>query len=351
MRPSTTKSDRFPWRYLFYMVVFLYLAGDLYLFEGPIRRAIDARHSQGLENAPDESEWIAIVNREPVTKRQLEMAVMQHLYRRGRSVEDLSPKNLQITRLAVLQTLVNDTLIRQYASGSKIRAGQKEIEPFIESFESQFTDEDELEERSKGQKLDIGKRREALASIVDQKVWIENRIKNATTVTDEEVKAWYEANRKSGTGFKNPERFRASHIFLSTVNDKSPAREALIRDIHSKIVGGENFGALALKHSEDERTKKWKGDLNWFSKDRVSPDFYNAVSKLKPGEVSQPFQTDIGWHVVKLTDRKPAMELDFETLKPDIVAHLKSQYRANAVQELLLRLRKVAAIEIFPDRI
>lgn len=350
--PSGSKPDRFPWRFGFYLIVFFYLAGDLYFFKGPIRQAIDARKENALQNAPDQSQWLAIVNQEPITKRQVDVALMQHLFSRGRDIDQLSEKNEQILRFTVLQELINDVLIQQYSRGAKFEAPRAEIDDFIVYFESQFETPEELESRSEEQKLTTEGRHEALADVVNQKRWIDSRIGKAVEVTDEEASAWFEENREKGEGFTNPERFRARHIFISTVIDDGPERFSLIRGIHGKItVQKADFAAMALQYSEDQRTKKLGGDLNWFTENRMPDDFFRKVKMLNVGEISEPFLTKIGWHIVQLIEKKPAELLNFETLKPEIVARLKSERQSARVKELYLKLRRVASIKVFTDRL
>lgn len=342
---------RFPWRFLVYAVVLLYLVLDLKTCQGPLHRALLNRRDVTLEEA-QKNRWVAIVNREPITSEQLDLAVYRHLYQRGKAPEEIPDKNYLMIRRATLQSLIDDTLVRQYSEGDQYRAPQEEIDQFIESWESQFSGEEEIEERSEYQDISAEERREELARIWSQKKWIEMRIEPGVDVTDEEVRAWFDANKEEGEGFVEPEKIHARHIFLSTVEIDDETREQLINEIHAKLTSGEaKFEELAKQYSEDERSKKWGGDLNWFARDRLAEDFTEKVFSMKSGEVSDPFRTTIGWHIVEVLDRQPERPVKFDEVKAEIRAHLENTRSQETIKVLLNKLRKVANIRLFPENI
>jgi len=157
----------------------------------------------------------------------------------------------------------------------------------------------------------------------------------ATSVSDDEVKAWFDAH---AIGLAEPEVVRARHIFLSTVEIDTPEREQLMRDLHGKLERSEaTFGELAAQYSEDERTKKAGGDLGYFSRQRMPEDFTKAVFALSPGQRSAPFRTAIGWHIVEVKEKIAARPADWETVKPEIELHLKNEAKLRAMDALRKR--------------
>lgn len=342
---------RFPWRFLLYAVVLLYLVLDLKVCHGPLNRAILHRRDAALEEA-QKNRWVAIVNREPITGNQLDLSVYRHLYQRGKEPDEITEKNLLMIRRAVLQTLIDNTLVRQYSEGDNFRAPEQEIDKFVESWEAQFNDAEEMAERSGWQKLSPKERREELARIWSQKKWIEQRIEPGVDVTDEEVRQWFDANKEEGEGFVEPEKIHARHIFVSTVEVDDETREELIREIYAKLTSGEKiFEDLAKEFSEDERSKKWGGDLNWFARDRLPEEFAEKVFAMKPGEISEPFRTKIGWEIVEVLDRQGERPVTFDEMKGEIRAHLENVRSQETVNVLLQKLRKVANIRLFVENI
>lgn len=346
--------QKFPWRALLYAVFLLYLAVDLKFCGGPLKRSIEKRQTNLAEEAA-ENRWVAIVNQEPITGEQLNLAVYRHLYQRGMTESPVPEANLAMIRRAVLQSLIDDTMIRQYSDGDDFTVPQGEIDRFVESWESQFASDEELAERSDLQNLSPEERRAELAKIWTRKRWLDNRIEPGVDVTDDEVRQWFEANRIDGEGapregFYEPEKIRARHIFLSTVENDDETREEMIREYHRQIVDGdETFENIAKAFSEDERTKKRGGDLNWFTRARVPEDFAEVVFALVPGELSEPFRTSIGWHIVEVTGHQPQRPVEFAEVEPEIRDHLENQRTADTMKVLLQKLRKVANIRLFPE--
>lgn len=344
---------KFPWRALLYGVVLLYLAGDLHVFHGPLRGVIDRRNARGeyARREAVENGWIATVNSEPITREQLNRAVQLHLYQRGADYAGLSDWNRRVTRGAVLKQLIRDTLVRQYARADNVRPTSAAAEAHWRRFAAQFPSEETMLERARAMGYsDAETLRAEVTDQLTQRLWLEERVKAATAVTEAEAREWYEANRGKGAGFVDPERVRARHIFLSTVVEDTPEREAAIREIHRRLTAEEaDFTALAAEFSEDERTKHRGGDLGWFGRERMPRDFCDVAFGLRPGETSEPFRGAIGWHVVRVSDRRAERPLDFEEMKPEILALLESERRAYAIEILLRRHESVSVIVVFHE--
>ena len=153
-------------------------------------------------------------------------------------------------------------------------------------------------------------------------------------------------------GFIEPEKVRARHVFLSTVEVADKSREDLIREIHRRLTTGEaSFEDLAKAHSEDQRTKEKGGDLNWFSRKRLPEDFTAPVFALAPGQVSEPFKTRLGWHIVELLERQAERPVSYDEVSVEIKQHLESERTEVTVKELMGKLRKVANLQLFPENI
>lgn len=339
-----------------YGALLLYLLVDLKLCQGPLRQAMTSRRDASVEAAA-RNKWVAIVNLDPVTREQLDLAVRRHLHQRGKTSEEIPAKNLVMIKRAVLQTVIDDTLVRQHADGEKFVAPREEINAFVESWQSQFATTEERIARAGAQGLTDEAAAAELARIWSRKRWLEKRISPAVVVTEEEAKAWFEANRgnrESGfrEGFFEPEKVRARHIFLRGAEGDEKSREDLIRDIHQKLTSGAaTFETLTRAFSEDPRTKEKGGDLNWFSRSRLPRDFTGPVFSLAPGQVSEPFQTRLGWHIVEVLERQEARPLSYEEVAVEIKHHLENKRSETTVKVLMDKLRTVANLQLFPENI
>ncbi|MDB5569100.1 MAG: peptidylprolyl isomerase [Hyphomicrobiales bacterium] len=126
----------------------------------------------------------------------------------------------------------------------------------------------------------------------------------------------------------------ARHILVET-EDK--ARQALRR-----VRAGEDFAKVADEMSRDPGSKG--GDLGWFSKDRMVPEFGEAAFKLKKGEISEPVKSQFGWHVIKLEDRRERSFPKLEEVREQVERYVVQKAQSEAV----LALRNGAKIERSP---
>jgi peptidyl-prolyl cis-trans isomerase D len=140
--------------------------------------------------------------------------------------------------------------------------------------------------------------------------------------------------------YQTPEQIRASHILLNTAGKDEAAVRKQAEDLLRQIKAGADFAALATKFSEDEGTKVNGGDLDYFSRGRMVPEFETAAFGLEPGQVSDIVRTQYGFHIIKLVDKKPAVTRAFDEVRPQIEDQLKGQ---RADQQIAARAKELAA--------
>jgi parvulin-like peptidyl-prolyl isomerase len=160
-----------------------------------------------------------------------------------------------------------------------------------------------------------------------------------------ECRAFYDARPEN---FAQSLRLRASHLFLAAPMETPPpiidAKRELIESLSVRLARGEEFSDLVAAASEDEATKNRRGDLGYFSAFRMPPDFFGAVTKLRVGRISPPIRTWLGFHIVQLTDSKPAQQLPFDQARAEISATLESEKRQGAIKSLIVDLCARAAL-------
>ncbi|MCC5929483.1 MAG: peptidylprolyl isomerase [Cyclobacteriaceae bacterium] len=127
----------------------------------------------------------------------------------------------------------------------------------------------------------------------------------------------------------NPGQVQVAHIYLRQGND--PSAEAVIekkaRQIFEKLSSGDSWDAICLQFSEDQRTKNQGGVLPFFGTGEMPQPFEDAAMQLtSPGEISQPFNTQYGWHILKLISKKPVDT--FENLRETLVQQVSRDTRA-----------------------
>jgi peptidyl-prolyl cis-trans isomerase C len=175
------------------------------------------------------------------------------------------------------------------------------------------------------------KRRLAVAATeIERQVYVERLI--AKDLTDEKLHAEYDAYIKSAPG---REEIDARHILVKT--------EAEAKQIIGQLERGADFAKLAKEKSIDPAGKDSGGDLGWFTKDQMVPEFANAAFALKKGQFTKtPVKTRFGWHVIKLIDRRAAPPPSFEEIKRQLAGRAQGE----AIGEKVKELRAHAKIEI-----
>src|SRR3954452_6144174 len=129
-------------------------------------------------------------------------------------------------------------------------------------------------------------------------------IRNRTPVSAEDIQRNYEDNKKQ---YSTPEQVRASHILLKTEGKDEAAVRKQAEDILKQAKApGADFAALAKKYSEDDGSKENGGDLDYFPKGRMVPEFEQAVFSMQPGQISDLVKSQFGFHIIKVVDHKPA---------------------------------------------
>ncbi|QJB56354.1 SurA N-terminal domain-containing protein [Pseudodesulfovibrio sp. zrk46] len=154
-------------------------------------------------------------------------------------------------------------------------------------------------------------------------------------VADEEVKAYYDAHSDS---MKQKEEVKARHILVMT-KDSDPdsvkkEAKAKIDRVLKKARAGEDFAELAKKYSEGPSNVNG-GDLGWFGRGAMVPEFEEMAFKTDKGTVSEPVQTQFGWHIILVEDKKDATSKSFDDVKEEITQTIAEEKASEKVSDLL----------------
>ncbi|MEZ2296506.1 peptidylprolyl isomerase [Variovorax sp. RCC_210] len=163
--------------------------------------------------------------------------------------------------------------------------------------------------------------------------------------SDAEVKAAYEQGK---TGYNLPAAYRVAQIFLATP-DKGTAAIAKVRDEAGKLARqarGGDFAAVARASSQDKRSAERGGEVDTLPLARMLPELRDTIARLKPAQVSEPVQSEAGFHVVKLLDVTPARTATLEEMKPQLQAALRQQRQQQLVQAYLAQVAPATALSI-----
>ncbi|HET9524080.1 MAG TPA: peptidylprolyl isomerase, partial [Terrimicrobiaceae bacterium] len=233
---------------------------------------------------------VATVDGEKISKAQLDEAFDKAVQMTGVNAADLTSEQKIEGYRQILDELITEKLVSKAAAG--VTVPQSEVDAQIAKIKAQFPSEEDFSK----QLATVGQSPEQLGEMVrkmlQQQQWLESEIAGKTEVTDEEAKKFYEANKAE---FEQPETVKASHI-LFRVN-KEDSEEVVNKKLEqaktaeARAKKGEDFATLAKELSEEPGAKESAGDLGFFPKDRMVPEFASAAFSQKVGDISDPVRT------------------------------------------------------------
>ncbi|SPD75115.1 PpiC-type peptidyl-prolyl cis-trans isomerase [uncultured Desulfobacterium sp.] len=288
---------------------------------------------------------VAVVNGSVITKDDFEKhmsAVQQQMASMGKS---LNNDQLQSLKNDVLEEMIDRELLYQESKNNKVEIGESEVKEQLDMFKKQFPNEDEFKKELSRNHLS----EDFIKSQIRQKLAIEQmidkQIGDKITVSDEETKAYYNNNPQS---FKKPEQVRASHILIKVDAKADEAQRAQARkkieEIQQRIKKGEDFAALAKELSQCPSAAKG-GDLGYFSRGQMTKPFEDAAFAMAPGEVSNIVETDFGFHLIKIADKKPESVMAYEDIKDRLGQYLKQIKIKDQVKVYVGQLKEKAKVE------
>jgi peptidylprolyl isomerase len=163
--------------------------------------------------------------------------------------------------------------------------------------------------------------------------------------SDAEVKAAYEQGK---TGYDLPAAYRVAQIFLATP-DKGSAAVAKVREEAARLARqarSGDFAAVARASSQDQRSAERGGEVDMLPLARMLPELRDTIAKLKPAQVSDPVQSEAGFHVVKLLDVTPARTATLDEVRPQLQAALRRQRQQQLVQAYLALVAPATTLSI-----
>jgi peptidyl-prolyl cis-trans isomerase D len=172
----------------------------------------------------------------------------------------------------------------------------------------------------------IPEKRKVRYLVVDQE-----SLRQKATVGGQQIERYYNDNIQQ---YSTPEQVRASHILLKTEGKDDAAVKKQAEDLLAQIKKGANFEELAKKHSQDEGSAVKGGDLDFFNKGQMVPEFDKVAFELQPGQMSDVVKSQYGYHIIKVTDKRAATQRTLAEVRTQIEDQLKFEQAAAAAQTL-----------------
>ncbi len=181
----------------------------------------------------------------------------------------------------------------------------------------------------------VGERRKVRYLLVDV-----DGVRKGITVPSREIERYYNNNIDL---FSTPEQVRASHILFKTEGKDVNVVRAAAEKTLAEAKGGADFAELTKKYSEDESNAKTGGDLDYFGRGRMVPEFEEAAFTQTPGTISDLVKTSYGFHIIKVVDKKAGTTRTLDEVKPQITDQLVTERAQKQADTLAAEVAKSIA--------
>lgn len=231
---------------------------------------------------------------------------------------------------SALDGLITYELVKQEADAKVITVTDEDIQRELNNIINNMGSRDNFEQALE----QYGMTEEDLYPDLLQQARLRKLLISQTNITDADIQAYYNANLDA---FSQPEQVRASHILVET--------KAEADAIYKQLKNGADFAEIAKSKSIDTGSGSNGGDLDYFARGVMVPEFEKAAFSLKVGEISSPVQSQFGYHLILVTDHKAAVVQTLDQLKDQIKETLISQKIYELSQSFINELRAKADIK------
>ena len=302
---------------------------------------------------PPSPDVIATVNGKEILRSELEKYYRANV---GEAPQEPSAEQADSVRLNILRTMIDDEIIQQRAAKLNLAASDEDVNAKITEMKAPYTQE-EFDKQLKQRNLTIDDlKRDWRRSLTKTKL-LNKEIESKINITDAEITNYYNSN-KSEFNLIEPRYHLAQIVVTGTppqqgnLQQRKPSNEAEahreIQTLHNRLESGEDFGALASQFSENANSAQNGGDMGFVTETQLKsdPDVYNAITRLKPGQVTEslpvydPGHKIAAYAIYKLISREAAgqRELNDPRVQQSIRQGLrdrKAQLLQNAYFEML----------------
>jgi peptidyl-prolyl cis-trans isomerase C len=290
---------------------------------------------------------VAVVNGVKISKADYDREVGRYEQQMAMMGQSPNPEQSAEIKDKVLNGLIDRELLYQQSQKEGVKVSKSEVDERMNTLQQRFPKQEDLNKALEAMGLTEAGLRSQFEKEMAIKALLEKKFASKVNVNEQEMKKFYDENPDF---FKSPERIRASHILVkveptASDADKAKARKK-IEEIQKKVKKGDDFASLAKEQSECPSSAKG-GDLDFFQRGQMVGPFQDAAFAMKVGDVSDIVETQFGYHLIKVTDKKEAGKVSFEEAKEKIKDYLEQQKMAQEVTQYVSELRQKAKIEKF----
>jgi peptidyl-prolyl cis-trans isomerase C len=262
--------------------------------------------------------------------------------------QELAGQGAQLDRNDVInravQRLVGSRLLGQEARRRNLKSDDKRVEARMVEIEGQAGGRQGLDSALGGMGATYDQLRVSVSETDLIQTFVTTQIQPQVSVTDEEVVAFYNANPEM---FARPDMVRARHILARLMPNITAEQKEAVRAravaAHQRVVAGEDFALVASEVSDGPNAADG-GDMGFFAQDSMVPALANAAFALQIGEISGVIETQFGFHILKMMEKRAASKMSLEEARVPVKQLLIENGSGQILSELLAKLNEAATI-------
>ena len=289
----------------------------------------------GIASAAVVEQLIVVINGEPYTLSSLNSYAKSKM---GRSFPNGSLDQINATDREVLEQFITDKLLESEVREAGISITDADVNQYIDQVKkNNRLSDDDLKTALAREGQTVASYKVSVKTEMEKSEIIDRQVKRKVTITDEDVERYYKANPNK---YRSDARARIRHILLTLPERAAPDRVQAVmaegKELYERIKAGEDFATLAKEYSQGAGQADG-GDIGWIKRGTLIPGLEEvAFEKLQVGQVSEPFRTSMGVHIVKLEAREAGNVLPLATVAPRI----KEELLNKALQERFAKWMK-----------
>lgn len=244
-----------------------------------------------------------------------------------------TPEQLEPFKRTLLRTMIERTLLLQAAKAANVAASAEEVDRRVLRLSADFPAESFEEALAQGNTSLTELKRETAALLTIEKLFQEH-VYPRVAVTEDELRRYYEAHADD---FQELEQVRAAQIVVKGLDEA--------RRVQAQLRAGKKFADLAKRYSLSPEAKVG-GDLGFFTRGVMPPQFDEVLFKLSVNQVSDVVTTDYGFHLFRLLERKPARKRELIEVRRQVEEKILAQKRVQAQEEYVRGLSEKAELRV-----
>ena len=305
---------------------------------------------------------MANVNGKDILRSDLDKAYNNYMATQGQAPQEPSAEQADIVRLNLLRQLIDNEILDQRAAKLNLTASDEDVNAKLTELKAPYTQE-EFDKKLKQQNMTLDDLKQQIRRQLTSTKLINKEIESKINITDADITNYYNVH-KSEFNVIEPQYHLARIVVYAgapqqpgnlqnkPVSDGDARKK--IQNVHNRLTGGEDFGALAMNFSEDPNSNSNAGDMGFIAESGLQqgdPAAFAAINKLKPGQITDvlpvyggagPAQRAIGYAIYKLIAREPAGQRELNN--PSVQQNIRQGLRDSHAQ-----LLKLAYYEMLRD--